>query len=213
MLLYCKLPLNKKFYIVIFYYHVVHRWPKTLAGITAYHPCLQYSFNSIAFHNGAEDSKAWRKCNRTGRWDEENYSECPYSQEVTQVLHAFSQVMLWNPRLPFSGTESSQEISVQPQLWDSWTFNKMFYVKDSLFGNWSCSRSKCTAFIVFILIFFFSWCLESTWPLVMLAGSSVLHFSSFVFPSCFFTRKMLISLEVLYQSSISWSAFPHCHCP
>ncbi|XP_075360202.1 adhesion G protein-coupled receptor A3-like [Mycteria americana] len=68
------------------------RWPKTLAGITAYHPCFQYSFNSIAFHNGAEESKAWRKCNRTGRWDEENYSECPYSQEVTQVLHAFSQM-------------------------------------------------------------------------------------------------------------------------
>lgn len=77
-----------------FYYHAVYRWPKTLAGITAYHPCLQYSFNSIAFHNGAEEAKAWRRCNRTGRWDEENYSECPYSQEITQVLHAFSQVML-----------------------------------------------------------------------------------------------------------------------
>uniref|UniRef100_A0A8C3Q803 Uncharacterized protein n=2 Tax=Thraupidae TaxID=400783 RepID=A0A8C3Q803_GEOPR len=68
------------------------RWPKTLAGITAYQPCLQYSFNSGAFHNGAEEAKAWRKCNRTGRWDEENYSECPYSQEITQVLHAFSQM-------------------------------------------------------------------------------------------------------------------------
>ncbi|KAI1236308.1 hypothetical protein IHE44_0001593 [Lamprotornis superbus] len=68
------------------------RWPKTLAGITAYHPCLQYSFNSAAFHNGAEEAKAWRKCNRTGRWEEENYSECPYSQEITQVLHAFSQM-------------------------------------------------------------------------------------------------------------------------
>ncbi|XP_038267044.1 adhesion G protein-coupled receptor A1 [Dermochelys coriacea] len=68
------------------------RWPKTLAGITAYHPCLQYSFSSISLHNGAEESKAWRKCNRTGRWADENYSECPYSQEVTQVLHAFSQM-------------------------------------------------------------------------------------------------------------------------
>ncbi|NXK58695.1 AGRA3 protein, partial [Sylvietta virens] len=68
------------------------RWPKTLAGITAYHSCLQYSFNSVAFHNGADEAKAWRKCNRTGRWDEENYSECPYSQEITQVLHAFSQM-------------------------------------------------------------------------------------------------------------------------
>lgn len=75
-----------------FYCHAVYRWPKTLAGITAYHPCLQYSFNSVAFHNGAEEAKAWRKCNRTGRWEEENYSECPYSQEITQVLHAFSQV-------------------------------------------------------------------------------------------------------------------------
>uniref|UniRef100_A0A803VUC0 Adhesion G protein-coupled receptor A1 n=1 Tax=Ficedula albicollis TaxID=59894 RepID=A0A803VUC0_FICAL len=68
------------------------RWPKTLAGITAYHPCLQYSFNSAALHSGAEEAKAWRKCNRTGRWEEENYSECPYSQEITQVLHAFSQM-------------------------------------------------------------------------------------------------------------------------
>ncbi|KAH1167203.1 hypothetical protein KIL84_002686, partial [Mauremys mutica] len=68
------------------------RWPRTLAGITAYHPCLQYSFSSISLHNGAEESKAWRKCNRTGRWADENYSECPYSQEVTQVLHAFSQM-------------------------------------------------------------------------------------------------------------------------
>ncbi|NXO32500.1 AGRA3 protein, partial [Cisticola juncidis] len=68
------------------------RWPKTLAGITAYHPCLQYSFNPVTFHKSAEEAKAWRKCNRTGRWDEENYSECPYSQEITQVLHAFSQM-------------------------------------------------------------------------------------------------------------------------
>ncbi|NWY64256.1 AGRA3 protein, partial [Erithacus rubecula] len=68
------------------------RWPKTLAGITAYQPCLQHSFNSVAFHRGAEEAKAWRRCNRTGRWEEENYSECPYSQEITQVLHAFSQM-------------------------------------------------------------------------------------------------------------------------
>ncbi|KAF7247237.1 Adhesion G protein-coupled receptor A2 [Varanus komodoensis] len=69
-------------------------WPKTLAGVTAYHPCLQPSLNSASFLNGAEESKAWRKCNRTGRWAEENYSECPYSQEATQVLHAFSQMHL-----------------------------------------------------------------------------------------------------------------------
>ncbi|XP_014379268.2 adhesion G protein-coupled receptor A3-like [Alligator sinensis] len=68
------------------------RWPKTLAGITAYHPCFQYSFSSISLRNGAEEPKAWRKCNRTGRWAEQNYSECPYSQEVTQVLHAFSEM-------------------------------------------------------------------------------------------------------------------------
>ncbi|NXM82299.1 AGRA3 protein, partial [Oenanthe oenanthe] len=68
------------------------RWPRTLAGITAYQPCLQNSFSSAAFHRGAEEPKAWRRCNRTGRWEEENYSECPYSQEITQVLHAFSQM-------------------------------------------------------------------------------------------------------------------------
>ncbi|XP_061491582.1 adhesion G protein-coupled receptor A1 isoform X6 [Rhineura floridana] len=70
------------------------RWPKTLAGVITYHPCLQYSFNSASLLNGAEESKAWRKCNRTGWWAEESYSECPYSQEATQVLHAFSQMHL-----------------------------------------------------------------------------------------------------------------------
>ncbi|XP_053165848.1 adhesion G protein-coupled receptor A1 isoform X4 [Hemicordylus capensis] len=70
------------------------RWPKTLAGIIAYHPCLQYALNSVPLLNGAEESKAWRKCNRTGRWAEESYSECPYSQEATQGLYAFSQVHL-----------------------------------------------------------------------------------------------------------------------
>ncbi|XP_062832191.1 adhesion G protein-coupled receptor A1 isoform X3 [Anolis carolinensis] len=70
------------------------RWPKTLAGVTVYHSCLQYSLNSASLLSGSEESKAWRKCNRTGRWAEESYSECPYSQEATQVLHAFSQMHL-----------------------------------------------------------------------------------------------------------------------
>ncbi|XP_060097355.1 adhesion G protein-coupled receptor A1 isoform X1 [Heteronotia binoei] len=70
------------------------RWPKTLAGIIAYHSCLQYSLSSVSRPNGAEEPKAWRKCNRTGRWAEESYSECPYSQEATQVLHGFSQMHL-----------------------------------------------------------------------------------------------------------------------
>uniref|UniRef100_A0A6J0TQW0 Adhesion G protein-coupled receptor A1 n=1 Tax=Pogona vitticeps TaxID=103695 RepID=A0A6J0TQW0_9SAUR len=70
------------------------RWPKTLAGITAYHPCLRYTLNSASLLNEAEESKAWRKCNRTGQWAEESYSACPYSQEATQVLHAFSQMHL-----------------------------------------------------------------------------------------------------------------------
>lgn len=94
MLPHCKLVLNKACHVEIAYYYLPHRWPKTLAGITAYHPCFQYSFSSISLRNGAEEPKAWRKCNRTGRWAEQNYSECPYSQEVTQVLHAFSEVTL-----------------------------------------------------------------------------------------------------------------------
>ncbi|KAM6442017.1 adhesion G protein-coupled receptor A1 [Liasis olivaceus] len=67
------------------------RWPKTVAGVTAYHSCLQHSLRSASFLNGAEELKAWRNCNRTGWWAEESYSKCPYSQEVTQILHAFSQ--------------------------------------------------------------------------------------------------------------------------
>lgn len=63
-----------------------------MAGVTAYHSCFQHSLRSASFLNGEEELKAWRNCNRTGWWAEEDYSKCPYSQEVTQILHAFSQV-------------------------------------------------------------------------------------------------------------------------
>ncbi|XP_030058855.1 adhesion G protein-coupled receptor A1 [Microcaecilia unicolor] len=66
------------------------RWPKTLAGITAYHTCTQYRFSSASFQRELEEQRAWRKCNRTGQWTEEDYSECPYSHEVTRILHAYS---------------------------------------------------------------------------------------------------------------------------
>ncbi|XP_029465837.1 adhesion G protein-coupled receptor A1 isoform X2 [Rhinatrema bivittatum] len=66
------------------------RWSKTVAGITAYHSCTQYRFSSNAYKKGNEDKKAWRKCNRTGQWAEDDYSECPYSHEVTRILHAYS---------------------------------------------------------------------------------------------------------------------------
>ncbi|XP_028917167.1 adhesion G protein-coupled receptor A1 [Ornithorhynchus anatinus] len=91
------------------------RWPKTLAGITAYLPCLQYSFSSISFKNGPTEAKAWRKCNRTGLWAEFDYSECPYSKEVTQILHAFSMMPI--------NASNALEFSRQLRIYTGGAFN------------------------------------------------------------------------------------------
>nr|XP_005999896.1 PREDICTED: G-protein coupled receptor 124-like [Latimeria chalumnae] len=70
------------------------RWPKTLAGIMVYQPCMRYPFGSILYSNGLEERQAWRKCDRNGNWAEDNYSACSYSNEVTRVLHTFSQMSI-----------------------------------------------------------------------------------------------------------------------
>ncbi|KAM4702523.1 adhesion G protein-coupled receptor A3-like [Rhinophrynus dorsalis] len=67
-----------------------YRWPKTLAGVTAVHPCRNFPYISILYQEGRMDRKAWRKCDSAGQWAEEDYNNCPFSQEVTRLLHAFS---------------------------------------------------------------------------------------------------------------------------
>lgn len=68
----------------------IHRWPRTLAGITAYQPCLQYPFAAGPTGGGsAAEKQAWRRCDRTGRWEEGDYSHCLYTNDITRVLYTF----------------------------------------------------------------------------------------------------------------------------
>ncbi|KAJ6632913.1 hypothetical protein lerEdw1_014591 [Lerista edwardsae] len=65
-----------------------HRWPRTLAGITAYQSCLQYPFTS-GNGGGGMEKQACRRCDRTGRWEEGDYSHCLYTNDITRVLYTF----------------------------------------------------------------------------------------------------------------------------
>ncbi|KAM6035744.1 LOW QUALITY PROTEIN: adhesion G protein-coupled receptor A2 [Theristicus caerulescens] len=66
------------------------RWPRTLAGITAYQPCLQYPFAAGPASGGsAAEKQAWRRCDRAGRWEEGDYSHCLYTNDITRVLYTF----------------------------------------------------------------------------------------------------------------------------
>uniref|UniRef100_H0Z2Q2 Adhesion G protein-coupled receptor A2 n=1 Tax=Taeniopygia guttata TaxID=59729 RepID=H0Z2Q2_TAEGU len=66
------------------------RWPRTLAGITAYQPCLQHPFAAGPAGAGAAGEKqAWRRCDRTGRWEDGDYSHCLYTNDITRVLYTF----------------------------------------------------------------------------------------------------------------------------
>ncbi|XP_066495904.1 adhesion G protein-coupled receptor A2 isoform X2 [Tiliqua scincoides] len=64
------------------------RWPRTLAGITAYQSCLQYPFTS-GNGGGGMEKQACRRCDRTGRWEEGDYSHCLYTNDITRVLYTF----------------------------------------------------------------------------------------------------------------------------
>uniref|UniRef100_A0A452IZT0 Adhesion G protein-coupled receptor A2 n=1 Tax=Gopherus agassizii TaxID=38772 RepID=A0A452IZT0_9SAUR len=66
------------------------RWPRTLAGITAYQSCLQYPFTSLAANGSpAVEKQASRRCDRMGRWEEGDYSHCLYTNDITRVLYTF----------------------------------------------------------------------------------------------------------------------------
>lgn len=71
----------------------VCRWPRTLAGITAYLPCKrQVSGAGIYSGSSAEERRAWRRCDRSGQWAEDDYSRCEYMKDVTRVLYIINQV-------------------------------------------------------------------------------------------------------------------------
>ncbi|CAB1413775.1 unnamed protein product [Pleuronectes platessa] len=77
------------------------RWPKTLAGILAFLPCAPSTFGSAPHPSGGAHSpssqrekKAWRRCDRAGRWAEEDYNQCPYASELTRVLHELTQITI-----------------------------------------------------------------------------------------------------------------------
>uniref|UniRef100_A0A8C1YDT0 Adhesion G protein-coupled receptor A2 n=1 Tax=Cyprinus carpio TaxID=7962 RepID=A0A8C1YDT0_CYPCA len=65
------------------------RWPRTLAGITSYQHCLQLRYPSLTIGGGAEQKKASRNCDRSGHWEEGDYSQCLYTNDITRVLHTF----------------------------------------------------------------------------------------------------------------------------
>ncbi|CAL8299506.1 unnamed protein product [Merluccius merluccius] len=91
------------------------RWPKTLAGILAFLPCAPSTFGSAPHPSGGApnrhnlhqqhrphhhqatprpEKKAWRRCDRAGRWAEEDYTQCPYASELTRVLHEITQMTI-----------------------------------------------------------------------------------------------------------------------
>jgi len=65
------------------------RWPRTLAGITSYQYCLHLRYPSLTIGGGVEQKKASRNCDRSGRWEEGDYSQCLYTNDITRVLHTF----------------------------------------------------------------------------------------------------------------------------
>ncbi|KAI4874852.1 hypothetical protein NFI96_010401 [Prochilodus magdalenae] len=65
------------------------RWPKTLAGFMAFLPCATPTYSSAS-----HEKRAWRKCDKLGRWAEEDYNQCPYSSKFTRVLHELTQIQV-----------------------------------------------------------------------------------------------------------------------
>ncbi|KAG9354785.1 hypothetical protein JZ751_001498 [Albula glossodonta] len=65
------------------------RWPRTLAGITSYQFCLQLRYPSLTMGGDVEQKKASRYCDRSGHWEEGDYSNCHYTNDITRVLHTF----------------------------------------------------------------------------------------------------------------------------
>ncbi|KAJ8339651.1 hypothetical protein SKAU_G00342840 [Synaphobranchus kaupii] len=71
------------------------RWPRTLAGITAYLQCnLQATGAALSSGSRGEERRAWRRCERAGLWAQEDYSQCHYQNDITRVLHIINMMPL-----------------------------------------------------------------------------------------------------------------------
>ncbi|GAA6085793.1 adhesion G protein-coupled receptor A3 isoform X1, partial [Tachysurus ichikawai] len=60
-------------------------WPKTQAGLMAFLPCATASYSS-------HEKRVWRRCDKHGRWAEDDYNQCPYSSKFTRMLHELTQI-------------------------------------------------------------------------------------------------------------------------
>lgn len=71
------------------------RWPRTLAGITAYLPCNKLA-SGTGIYSGSvgEERRAWRRCDRGGLWAEDDYFRCQYQKDVTRFLYIINQVTM-----------------------------------------------------------------------------------------------------------------------
>lgn len=79
-------------FLILFCPHL-SRWPRTLAGITAYLQCTRNTHGSGIYPGNPQDErKAWRRCDRGGFWADDDYSRCQYANDVTRVLYMFNQV-------------------------------------------------------------------------------------------------------------------------
>uniref|UniRef100_A0A674EXP4 Adhesion G protein-coupled receptor A2 n=1 Tax=Salmo trutta TaxID=8032 RepID=A0A674EXP4_SALTR len=65
------------------------KWQKTLAGITSYQYCLQLRYPSLSMGGGVVQKQASRYCDRSGSWEEGDYDNCLYTNDITRVLHTF----------------------------------------------------------------------------------------------------------------------------
>ncbi|XP_014027486.2 adhesion G protein-coupled receptor A2 [Salmo salar] len=65
------------------------KWQKTLAGITSYQYCLQLHYPSLSMGGGVVQKQASRYCDRSGSWEEGDYDNCLYTNDITRVLHTF----------------------------------------------------------------------------------------------------------------------------
>lgn len=87
-------------FLVLFYLRP-SRWPRTLAGITAYLQCTRNTHGAGIYPGNPQDErKAWRRCDRGGFWADDDYSRCQYANDVTRVLYMFNQVTQQSSNLP-----------------------------------------------------------------------------------------------------------------
>ncbi|XP_054457317.1 adhesion G protein-coupled receptor A3 [Anoplopoma fimbria] len=71
------------------------KWPRTLAGIRAYLPCNRLPSSAGSYSGGpGEEQRAWRYCDRTGLWTEEDYTRCQFQKDVTRFLYVINQMPL-----------------------------------------------------------------------------------------------------------------------